>query len=139
MRFAPSVDQRHGGSAVSEMLHISAGFFDALDAYVQEVSDAAIVAHQEGLKALHSSVRKTARSHPRWRPLEEAIDLWHEDGEAFIGVRDPSKTSAAQDAEFGNENHPPAPVMRMMADSLRKAGDRMDEVLAERLGIPRHR
>lgn len=124
---------------MSEILHTGADFFDALDEYVQAVARAAHKAHQEGERALHDEVRRTARSHPRWRSLEADIELWHEDGETHIGVRNPRSVQAAMNAEYGDADNPPAPVLRVMPTAVRRAEDRMDEVLSSELQIPRHR
>lgn len=123
---------------MAEMLHIGAGFFAALDNYVQAVSSAALEAHRAGTEELVDSLRETARSHPRWKNAADHLEAWTEDGEVRVGVRTPHMVSEAHAAEYGDGHHPPAPLLRHMPVAKHKAAEKMDSVLHHRLGIPRH-
>lgn len=124
---------------MAEMLHIGADFFAALDDYVQAVSNAAVEAHEAGTRELRSSLQESARSLPIWNDVADDIDTWVDDGELRVGVRSPRSVKKAHIAEYGMGPIPPTPLLRNMPLATKRAGEAMDEVLHERLGIPRHR
>lgn len=124
---------------MAEMLHIGAGFFAALDKYVQAASSAALEAFEEGQSALHKEIKQSAKDHPRWKDIADHIERWDDENGAYIGVRNPEVLDKAMDAEFGDKKHPPAPILRNTFVQAQKASERVDEVLSTRLSIPRYR
>lgn len=121
---------------MSGTLHTGADFFDALDEYVQAVSHAVPLAMRAGLDELRDGTRESARRLPAWKDLADHIDVWDEDDEVYLGVRD---NEAAMRAEYGDAGSPPAPVIRVGHAVTERAANRMDEVLCAHLGIARPR
>lgn len=123
---------------MAEMLHISAGLFAALDDYVQAVHQAVLEAKDAGIQELTKELRRSAKDNDRWSGVSDHISSWEEDGYTFVGVRDPEHVEKAMLAEYGDQDHPPVPLFRNMPLAKKKAAGRMNTVLSEHLGIPRH-
>jgi hypothetical protein len=124
------------GTPVGKELHIGAELFAALDSYVQAVTEAAHVAVEEGGRALHQHVQDRARKSDAWAPMADSIEMWpSKDGGIQVGVRNPALIANARKAEYGDLDSPPNPLFRTMGRSVRHAGERMDSVFNQRLGL----
>lgn len=121
------------------MLHIGGGFLAALDEYVQDIADVAPGAQDEAIDTLRTDLQIRATLHPRWEGLASHIETWRDKGKTIVGVRDPSKLAAAQQAEYGDQDSGPVPLIRHMPGSAKAAVDRMNEILYSELGIPADR
>jgi hypothetical protein len=97
---------------VADTLHIGAGFFAALDRYAQAVNLAAQESAERTMVSVQDNLRAAAKRSERWQPLAEHIETWTQDGKYVIGVRNADVMSDAMSAEYGDEKHPPVPLIR---------------------------
>lgn len=89
-----------------------ADYLDEVIAYVQERVTEAVGAEQEQLL---ERFQEDARNEPRWESIAGDLDQWEDaHGNVIVGVSPMSEAyEAAQRAEYGDENYPPVPLLRM--------------------------
>lgn len=97
---------------MADTLHIGAGFFAALDRYAQAVNLAAQESAERTMVGVQDRLRAAAKRSERWQPLAEHIETWSQDGKFVVGVRNADVMNDAMAAEYGDENHPPVPLIR---------------------------
>jgi len=119
---------------VADSLHISAGFFAALDDYAQAVNRAAEEAAQVGMERLVSSLQNAASQNDRWKSIAEHIEVWSQDGQLVVGVRNEGAVSEAVSAEYGDATNPPVPLIRNMPGALTDASQAMNKYMREEVG-----
>lgn len=116
-------------------LHLGAELFAALDQYVHAVTEAAHVAVSESSQALHQHVQDRARQSPAWSGMADDIEMWDQGGEIQVGIRKAELINRAKQAEYGDLDNAPNPLLRKMGPSTRHAARRMDSVFNEHLGL----
>lgn len=87
-----------------------------------------VFAHQ-----LVSNIQAAAERSPRWIGVIENIDTWDENDRRWIGVRGPEFVSQAFDAEYGTDEYPPSPLLRLLDAPMQGARQAADLFLAARL------
>lgn len=95
---------------------------------VQELQDVSVAAAQEAVTFLYESTVQRARQDPEWTELADYIEVWSEDGQLVMGVRHKEYISQAFLLEFGDEQTPPRPMLRLAQSDL----DRAEEIVQER-------
>jgi hypothetical protein len=117
-------------------LHIGADFFSALGKHTEAVSHAAYQAAIDGLSELQSSARNVARQNPSWDDTADHIETWYddEDGQVYVGVRNPQYVDKAIFAEYGKDEIPPAPVLRHMPVAMDNMKSRINQTMVDHLG-----
>ena len=122
------------GRGMAEMLHIGGGFLTALESYVQAVADTAPEAQEAATQTLVGDLQQRAQQHPRWEPIAHEIEAWEDSRGLRVGVR--RSVAAARQAEYGDQEHGPVPLLRHMPGSAKLAGEAMGDVFRTSLGIP---
>jgi hypothetical protein len=108
-----------------------------LDAYGQRLQAEAQVAADKATKFLHERVVEKARMDPGWTSLADHIEVWSEDGQLVVGVRDREFRSEAFALEYGDEVRPPTPLFRTLTEDIRAASDIYDEHMTSVFGPER--
>lgn len=119
---------------MADGLHISAGFFAALDEYAQAVNRAAKESARVGMDRLVYSLQNAASQNDRWKGIAEHIEVWSQDGDLVVGVRNEGVVSAAVSAEYGDATNPPVPLIRNMPGALSDASAAMNKHMREEVG-----
>jgi hypothetical protein len=112
---------------------VGAGFLDALYAYAADANEAAQVASQVGLQVLKEGIQREASHQERWADLADEVQVFSQDGRLVVGIPGGQFASEAQTREYGDAEHPPAPLFRMsqnLQDEARAAANKyMNDVL----------
>jgi Bacteriophage HK97-gp10, putative tail-component len=103
----------------------------SLDKYAQDFKKQANIGVQKATNHLHEEMQNRARSTPGWDQLADNIEVWSDDGQLIIGVRDNAVVSEAFALEYGDETRPPTPMFRTMRDAVDDAGEVYTEHLAD--------
>jgi len=86
--------------------HIESVLQDAAELVEEATWDAAI--------AQRDRMQRLAAEHPRWASMADSMDMWASpEGNISYGVRDPALQRRAFEAEYGDPNNAPAPLIRM--------------------------
>lgn len=101
----------------------------AIVAHVERAIDASAEAQEIGRQTLLDSVQNRARAIPAWYRLADVIETWTDEGYLRIGVRQKDFLSQAAVAEYGSDEEPPAPLLRVLNDDV----DSAQEAVAEHL------
>lgn len=117
---------------MAEDLHIGGAFLTALGLYAQAGDAAVREAAELGRRTLQEDLQALAREHPRWHQLADHIQVWDQEGRLVIGVSSEVQ-SEAMTAEYGDAEHPPAPILRNHPAARQHAVDVMN---AHILSIP---
>jgi len=95
---------------------------DDLGRLVRSYQEEAVNAGRVGREAARDAVSDLAKQHPRWIGLADYIDTWDAEGDRFwVGVRGPQFVSEAFAAEYGTDEYPPAPLLRLNDAAARAA------------------
>jgi hypothetical protein len=108
-----------------------------LHAYGQRLQDEAQVAAEKATSFLHERVVAKARLDPQWSMLADAIEVWSQDGQLVVGVRDNEMRSQAFALEYGDEVRPPTPLFRTLTEDMREASDIATEHMTTKFGYGR--
>jgi hypothetical protein len=94
---------------------------------VQELQNVSVEAAERAVNFLYESTVTRARQDPEWTDLADYIQLWSEDGQLVMGVKHRDFISQAFILEFGDEQTPPRPMLRVAPADL----DRAEEIVRE--------
>lgn len=83
--------------------------------------------------SLRSNVARIAERSPRWIGLVDHIDTWDENDRMWVGLRGQDVVSEAFNAEYGSEQYPPAPLLRMLDAPMNGARMQADLFMKARL------
>jgi hypothetical protein len=108
-----------------------------LDAYGQRLQAEAQVAADKAIRFLHERVRDKARMDPQWSSLADHIEVWSQDGQLVVGVREEEFRSQAFAIEYGDEVRPPTPLFRTLTEDIRGASEIYDEHMESAFGPER--
>lgn len=108
-----------------------------LNAYGQRLQEEAQVAADKATAFLHDRVVSKARMQPEWSSLADSIEVWSQDGQLVIGVRDNEMRSQAFALEYGDEVRPPTPLFRTLTEDIRAASAVYDEHMTSVFGYGR--
>lgn len=109
------------------MAELSQQWLTALDSYAQAVKQQAEVGVQQSQVVLLDRVKGRARSAPGWEAMADNIELWNDDGDLIVGIRDQEMLGEAFALEYGDETRPPSPLFRTMGADVQAAGDAYTE------------
>jgi hypothetical protein len=98
-----------------------------LSAYGERLQAEAAVAANKASAFLHERVVAKARAIPEWSSLADYIEVWSQDGQLVVGVRDNTMVSQAFAIEYGDEVRPPVPLFRTLTEDMRDASQVFDE------------
>jgi hypothetical protein len=98
-----------------------------LAAYTERLQQESQAAADKAATFLHERVVAKARQDPQWMSLADNIEVWSQDGQLVIGVRDTEFVSQAFALEYGDEVRPPTPLFRTLSEDMREAGDVMTQ------------
>lgn len=113
---------------------VGAGFMDALYAYAAEARDVTQAATALGLEYLQEGLRQQAAQQERWAALAPHIETFSQDGRLVVGIRGGPFASEAEQAEYGDASHPPAPLFRNSEQLQREARKRADDYIQQVMG-----
>ena len=105
-----------------------------LTAYGRRLQDEAQVAAEKATAFLHERVVAKAKLDPQWSMLSDAIEVWSQDGQLIVGIRDNDMRSQAFALEYGDEVRPPTPLFRTLTEDMRAASDVMNEHMTSVFG-----
>ena len=108
------------GAAVAS-IEIAAGWVDAIQRYTEGLMVNSLAAAENAAKVFHQSVVEMARQDEDWSSMADNITLWSQDGHLVIGVQDPVFASEASILEYGDEEHPPHPILRNLSSATHDA------------------
>jgi hypothetical protein len=108
-----------------------------LNAYGERLQAEAQVAADKATAFLHDRVVSKARMDPEWTSLADHIEVWSQDGQLVVGVRDNEFRSQAFALEYGDEVRPPTPLFRTLTEDMREASDVYDEHMTSVFGYGR--
>lgn len=108
-------------------ISIAPTFMEQVNQYIDGLQEEAIQAAAKAAMFLHRSAVERAKRDPGWVTLADKIEVWAEDGQLVIGVRDEEFVSQAFVLEYGDEHRPPSPLFRSLNQDSRGAGDVMAE------------
>lgn len=103
----------------------------SLDRYAQDFKKQAFVGVQKATEHLHQEMQNRAAHTPGWDQLSDNIEVWSQDGQLIVGVRDNDVLSEAFALEYGDETRPPTPLFRTMQDAVDDAGEVYTQHLAD--------
>ena len=113
---------------------IAPTFMEQVYQYIDGLQEEAIEAAAKAAMFLHRSAVERARRDPAWVSLADKIEVWAEDGQLVIGVRDEEFVSQAFALEYGDEHRPPNSLFRSLNQDTRGAGEVMDHHMMSRYG-----
>jgi hypothetical protein len=120
-------------------IEIAPGWVDAVQRYVEGLMVNSIAAAENAANVFHQSVVETARADEDWASMADNITLWSQDGHLVIGVQDPVFSSEASVLEYGDEEHPPHPILRNLTsateDASRSMQDEMDSIYGPQMNV----
>lgn len=116
-------------------LHPGADYLASARAYASQVELALHEAVNTGAAKLQESLRHAAARNERWKGLDENITVQVTPTGFEVSV-DPGAASEAMAAEFGDADHPPAPMIRAGLQHADPVGESVRAVLQHRLGNP---
>jgi hypothetical protein len=103
-------------------------WLDEVHADVERLKVASITAAEKAIDFIYNSTLDRARRDPNWSDLADYIEVWSQDGQMVIGVRDQEFESQAFTMEYGDDQHPPIPLFRTGGEEdARRAGEIMTE------------
>lgn len=105
-----------------------------LVAYTERLQTEATKAAESASAFIHERVVARARMDPAWSTVADNIEVWSQDGQLVIGVRDNEMRSQAFALEYGDEVRPPSPLFRTLAQDMRDAGDLMRGHMESKFG-----
>jgi hypothetical protein len=108
-----------------------------LNAYGERLQAEAQVAADKATAFLHDRVVTKAQMSPGWSALADHIEVWSQDGQLVVGVRDNEFRSQAHALEYGDEVRPPTPLFRTLSEDMREASDVYDAHMTSVFGYGR--
>jgi len=108
-----------------------------LAAYGERLQTQAQEAADKATAFLHERVRARAQQDPQWTGLADNIEVWSQDGQLVVGVRDSEMVSEAFALEYGDEVRPPTPLFRSLTADIREASAVFDEHMTSVFGYGR--
>jgi hypothetical protein len=115
-------------------IRVGANYLSALSAYAEAVNRAANDAMVAGAAALQESLREHAAASARWGDAAEHITVEARDGRFHVGVSHKDFISEAMSAEYGDEMHPPVPVIRTGMQHQEKVAQVTGDIMSRQLG-----
>ena len=98
-----------------------------------------IAVAENAANVFHQSVVEAARQDEDWAGMADNISMWNQDGGLVIGVQDPVFASEASILEYGDEEHPPHPILRNLSsateDASRSMQDGMDSIYGPQMNV----
>src|SRR5262245_43173877 len=119
-------------------IEFSSDWSAQLAAYVDRLQSEAVVAANKAARYLHEVTVERARQNPEWSQLADNIEVWSEDGQLVLGVKDDEYSSQAFALEYGDEVRPPNPLFRTMNQDARRAGDVMKGHMQSVYGVGKY-
>jgi hypothetical protein len=107
---------------------------EQLIAYTDRLQVDAIAAAGSAVAFIHEKVVQRALLTPGWSGIADGIEVWSEDGQLVIGVRDDEMVSQAFALEYGDEVRPPSPLFRSMSADIREANQTMTAEMESKYG-----
>lgn len=98
-------------------IHFDASWLDAMDQFVDDLHDHVYNRVHDIASTMQESLVEDAKKQERWSSLSEHIDLWDEHGFLHLGVRNKDFVSEAFEAEYGDREIPPSPLLRPFAQN----------------------
>lgn len=108
-----------------------------LHAYGERLQEEAQQAADQAGKFLHDRIVAKARMQPEWTSLADNIEVWSNDGQLVVGIRDSDMVSQAFAIEYGDEVRPPTPLFRTLTEDMRSAGAVFDDHMQSAFGYER--
>jgi Bacteriophage HK97-gp10, putative tail-component len=108
-----------------------------LDAYGQRLQAEAQFAADKASQFLLDRVQARARLDPEWSTLADSIEVWSQDGQLVVGIRDNDMVSQAFGIEYGDEVRPPTPLFRTLSGEMRQASEVVDTHMRNAFGYGR--
>ena len=105
-----------------------------LIAYTQRLQEESVTAAEKAISFLHERVVTKARYTPGWSSIADEIEVWSQDGQLVVGVRDNEMVSEAFALEYGDEVRPPSPLFRTLNAESRQADDIVREHMESKFG-----
>jgi hypothetical protein len=105
-----------------------------LAAYRDRLQSEAQRAADKATAYIHEAVQAKARQDPQWSSLADKIEVWSQDGQFVVGVRDEEFRSQAFGIEYGDEVRPPSPLFRTLTAEMREASDIYDQHMTSVFG-----
>ena len=97
---------------------ISQNWLNNLTRYANGLQQEAQADAEENIRQLHESVVEKARQTPGWERLADHIEVWSQDGQLHVGIRNQEFVSEAWAMEYGDEQHAPNPLFRTLTDQV---------------------
>lgn len=115
-------------------IEIAPGWVDAVQSYIEGLMVNSVAAAENATKLFQERVRETARQDEDWTSIADNISLWSQDGHLVIGVQDPVFASQAALLEYGDAEHAPNPMLRVLTSASRDASESMRDEMESHYG-----
>lgn len=106
-----------------------------LERYLSGLAATSELASTRAVDYLQEQTILQARQRDGWADLADYIEVWSEDGQLIIGVRDNEHVSQAFTLEYGDEVTPPDPLFRTLTPTVEGMGKVMGQTMASFYGV----
>jgi hypothetical protein len=99
-------------------IRISQQWLDNLSRYLDDVEDNAYESAEDNVAFLQQQVVDKAANTPGWEQLANEIEVWSQDGQLWVGIRNKAYVSEAWLLEYGNEENAPNVLFRALGEQV---------------------
>ena len=101
-----------------DSIRIGQEWLDNLSRYVTDLEDDGYEAAEENVRFFHEQVVEKARNTVGWEHLADEIEVWSDDGQLWVGLRNKAYVSEAWLIEYGDEENAPNSLFRTLLSQV---------------------